>query len=159
MKGAKSDRLVQERKKHVPTPLTRRMVKEMAETGIRQSDVAHCLGMHPITLKKYYNDEFWAGRANAKKDVLAVQKRIAVNEDHKSVVQAAGLWLKAAGELNDGPQIVNQQLNIEAKVIDAGALDADQRQALKQLLLEARSKAAPAAEPEPIDAEYTEVPK
>jgi hypothetical protein len=159
MRGAQSDRLVKLGQKHRPTPTIRRQVTEMAATGIKQSDIAHCLGMHPITLKKYYDAEFWAGRARAKQEVLAVQKRIATNEDHKAVVQAAGLWLKAAGELNDGPQIVNQQLNIEAKVIDAGALGADQRQALKQLLLEARSKAAPAAEPEPIDAEYTEVPK
>ena len=151
----KTDRIGGRGRKHYPTDNLRRQVRTMAETGLRQAQIAHIIGLDPKTMAAYYNEDYFAGKAKGASDVLVVQKRIAMDEEHKSVVPAAQLWLKATGQLNEGPQVVNQQVSIEAKVIDAGSLGFEQRQALKQLLLEAKQSSGQIVDAEVIEAEET----
>jgi len=64
---------------HEPTAQTRHMVRKMVVTGhFRQEHIAECLGINPITLRKYYRDELKRAKGEFVTNIVAVMELKAI---------------------------------------------------------------------------------
>jgi len=128
------------RKPYEPDEKMRGQVKRMAGLGITHDQIAKIVGISDETLRKYYSEELDTGTAHANAAVAQNLFKIATGSD-KGAVAAAIFWMKTRARWREvhhteisGPNGAPIQTE-QVKTIDATALDADARDALKQALL------------------------
>jgi hypothetical protein len=81
---------------HVPTEATRKQVAAMTAYGVPQDDIAACIGISDVTLRKHYTDIIAVAMAEANSKIAQHLFKIALG-DSKSAVTAAIFWLKTRG--------------------------------------------------------------
>lgn len=170
--GEGGDRVVipfptQPRKKHIPTPETRKIVHRAAGLGLIREQIAQLLMIHPNTLDRHYKTELKTAEALLNFNVAQNLYSIATSDTHKSAASAAMFWMKTrAGwrettrhEITgaDGGQLVHSV--VKSDTVEVRTLTHDEREALKMTLIEALAQQAlpPPAGEETIDAEFEEV--
>ena len=130
------------RKPHEPTKVTRNQVLMFCGMGLTHGQICKLLDISTPTLYKNYRAELDTGEAQMNFNVANNLYNIATDPTHKSGAQAAMFWMKTRArwrETNrlehtgpDGQPIQNQVSAV--RTIDASALNADQRQALRELM-------------------------
>lgn len=130
------------RKPHEPTELTKRQVLMFCGMGLTHGQICKLLDISTPTLYKNYRAELDTGEAQMNFNVANNLYNIATDPTHKSGAQAAMFWMKTRArwrETNrlehtgpDGQPIATN--NTSVRTIDASVLNADQRQALRELM-------------------------
>ena len=140
MKGKKTGG----RKPFEPTPANRLMVTKLAALGWSHEQIAECLGVSDVTMRKYMADDLLRGNMQLVADIEATLLEIATDKEHKACVPAATLLLKAKGgneyretkrtEITgaDGGPLQQQIQQIDA--IDSSKLSMEERDALAKIL-------------------------
>ena len=89
-------------KEHVE--LMREQVEAMASFGIPQDQIAACLKISPVTLRKRYPVELATGATKATSLVAQNLFRMATGEGREAVT-AAIFWLKTRGRWSEGRKL------------------------------------------------------
>ena len=153
---------------HEPTDSIRKRVMHAVGLGMNHENIAKVMGFSVNTLEKYYREELDIGMSVLMDDVKTNLYNIARDPAHKGTVQAGIFLLSRLGgehfkdvkrvEMTgaDGKPL---EINHQTQTIDPRMLDADQREALRDILNSALRLAAPnaQAQEDPIDGEYREV--
>ena len=154
---------------HIPTEKSRKGVLHAVGLGMNRENIAKVLGISVNALKNHYAEELEIGLNVMMDDVKTNLYNIARNPDHKSTVQAGMFLLSRLGgehfrdvkrvEMTgaDGKPL---EVNHQTQTVDPRLLDADQREALRDILNSALRLAAPSAQAaadNTIDGDYEEV--
>lgn len=132
------------RNPHDPTEKDRKQVSLMAGIGLKHDQIAKVVGVSDETLRKYYRDELDTGEARMNAMVAQNLYSIATSKGTGSVA-AAIFWMKtrAGWREKDRLEITGADggaVKIESNIVDSRELDADQRAALRNILLAAKAK-------------------
>lgn len=130
------------RKPHEPTKVTRDQVLAFCGMGMTHGQICKLLQISTPTLYKNYREELDTGEARMNFNVANNLYNIATDPTHKSGAQAAMFWMKTRARWREtnrlehtGPDGQPIQTETSAvRTIDASALNADQRQALRELM-------------------------
>jgi len=131
-------------KPHEPTEKDRKQVSLMAGIGLKHDQIAKVIGVSDETLRKYYREELDTGEARMNAMVAQNLYSIATSKGTGSVA-AAIFWMKtrAGWREKDRLELTGADggaVRIESSVVDSRELDADQRNALRNILLAAKAK-------------------
>jgi hypothetical protein len=155
---------------HIPTEKSRRGVLHAIGLGINRENLAKVMGINVTTLTNHYREELDIGLSVVMDDVKTNLYNIARDPNHKGTVQAGMYLLSRLGgdsfrdvkrvEMTgaDGKPL---EISQKTQTIDPRLLDADQREALRDILNSALRLAAPsvqAAQDGAIEGDYEEVP-
>jgi len=155
-------------REHIPTDKTRRGVLHAVGLGMNHENIAKVMGISITALTNHYRDELDTGLSLLMDDVKTNLYNIARDENHKGTVQAGIYLLSRLGgdafkdikriEMTgaDGKAL---EVSHQTQTVDPRLLDADQREALRDILNSALRLAAPntQAQTDIIDGEYEEV--
>jgi hypothetical protein len=155
-------------REHIPTDKTRRGVLHAVGLGMNHENIAKVMGISVTALTNHYRDELDTGLSLLMDDVKTNLYNIARDENHKGTVQAGIYLLSRLGgdafkdikriEMTgaDGKAL---EVSHQTQTVDPRLLDADQREALRDILNSALRLAAPntQAQTDIIDGEYEEV--
>jgi len=153
---------------HIPTEKSRKGVLHAVGLGMNQENIAKVMGISENALKNHYREELSIGLNVLMDDVKTNLYNIARDPAHKGTVQAGIYLLSRLGgdafkdvkriEMTgaDGKAL---EISQKTQTVDPRLLDADQREALRDILNSALRLAAPSAQAqeEAIDGEYEEV--
>jgi len=153
---------------HIPTDKSRRGVLHAVGLGMNHENIAKVMGISVTALTNHYRNELDTGLSLLMDDVKTNLYNIARDENHKGTVQAGIYLLSRLGgdsfkdikriEMTgaDGKAL---EISQKTQTVDPRLLDADQREALRDILNSALRLAAPNAQAQPniIDGEYEEV--
>jgi hypothetical protein len=153
---------------HIPTEKSRKGVLHAVGLGMNHENIAKVMGISVTALTNHYRDELDTGLSLLMDDVKTNLYNIARDENHKGTVQAGIYLLSRLGgdsfkdikriEMTgaDGKAL---EISQKTQTVDPRLLDADQREALRDILNSALRLAAPNAQAQPdiIDGEYKEV--
>ncbi len=132
------------RKAFEPTMANRLLVRKLARAGWSQDEIAEGMGVSDETLRKYFRYELDMGNIEMCSTIEETLYQIATDKDHKSVVAAAQVLLKAKGgdeyretkrtEITgaDGGPLQQQIQNVD--VIDSSKLSLEERDTLTKIL-------------------------
>jgi hypothetical protein len=155
---------------HIPTEKSRKGVLHAVGLGINRENLAKVMGINVTTLTNHYREELDIGLSVVMDDVKTNLYNIARDPNHKGTVQAGMYLLSRLGgdsfrdvkrvEMTgaDGKPL---EISQKTQTIDPRLLDADQREALRDILNSALRLAAPsvqAAQDGAIEGDYEEVP-
>jgi hypothetical protein len=155
---------------HIPTEKSRKGVLHAIGLGINRENLAKVMGINVTTLTNHYREELDIGLSVVMDDVKTNLYNIARDPNHKGTVQAGMYLLSRLGgdsfrdvkrvEMTgaDGKPL---EISQKTQTIDPRLLDADQREALRDILNSALRLAAPsvqAAQDGAIEGDYEEVP-
>lgn len=155
-------------REHVPTEKSRKGVLHAVGLGMNHENIAKVMGISVTALTNHYREELDTGLSLLMDDVKTNLYNIARDVNHKGTVQAGIYLLSRLGgdafkdikriEMTgaDGKAL---EVNHQTQTVDPRLLDADQREALRDILTSAMRLAAPNAQTEPniIDGEFEEV--
>ena len=155
-------------REHVPTEKSRKGVLHAVGLGMNHENIAKVMGISVTALTNHYREELDTGLSLLMDDVKTNLYNIARDVNHKGTVQAGIYLLSRLGgdafkdikriEMTgaDGKAL---EVNHQTQTVDPRLLDADQREALRDILTSAMRLAAPNAQPQPdiIDGEFEEV--
>jgi len=140
----------------VPTMANRLLVRKLAKLGWSQDDIAEGLGVSDETLRKYFRYELDLGNQEMCSQIEATLYEIATDKDHKAVVGAAQILLKAKGgeeyretkrtEITGADGGPLQQQIQQVEVIDTSNLSFEERDTLAKILEGATEISAEQAE-------------
>jgi hypothetical protein len=153
---------------HIPTEKSRKGVMHAVGLGMNRENIAKVMGISVTALKNHYKEELDIGLSVLMDDVKTNMYNIARDPAHKGTVQAGIYLLSRLGGENfkevkrfemtgaDGKAL---EISHQTQTVDPRLLDADQREALRDILNSALRLAAPTAQAQdqPIDGEYEEV--
>lgn len=130
------------RKSHVPTELTRNQVLMFCGMGLTHGQISKLLDISTPTLYKNYRTELDTGAARMNFNVANNLYNIATDPTHKSGAQAAMFWMKTRAQWRETNRLEHtgadgqpiSTTNTSVRTIDASVLNADQRQALRELM-------------------------
>lgn len=132
------------RKPFEPTMANRLLVRKLARAGWSQDDIAEGMGVSDETLRKYFRYELDMGNIEMCSTIEETLYQIATDKEHKAVVAAATVLLKAKGgdeyretkrtEITgaDGGPLQQQIQSVD--VIDASKLSFEERDTLTKIL-------------------------
>jgi hypothetical protein len=155
-------------REHIPTEKTRKGVLHAVGLGMNHDNIAKVMGISVTALTNHYREELDTGMSLLMDDVKTNLYNIARDENHKGTVQAGIYLLSRLGgdafkdikriEMTgaDGKAL---EVSHQTQTVDPRLLDADQREALRDILTSALRLAAPNAQPKPdiIDGEFEEL--
>ena len=155
-------------REHVPTEKSRKGVLHAVGLGMNHENIAKVMGISVTALTNHYRGELDTGLSLLMDDVKTNLYNIARDVNHKGTVQAGIYLLSRLGgdafkdikriEMTgaDGKAL---EVNHQTQTVDPRLLDADQREALRDILTSAMRLAAPNTQPQPdiIDGEFEEV--
>ena len=155
-------------REHIPTEKTRKGVLHAVGLGMNHENIAKVMGISVTALTNHYREELDTGMSLLMDDVKTNLYNIARDGSHKGTVQAGIYLLSRLGgdafkdikriEMTgaDGKAL---EVNHQTQTVDPRLLDADQREALRDILTSALRLAAPNAQTQPniIDGEFEEV--
>jgi len=155
-------------REHIPTEKTRKGVLHAVGLGMNHENIAKVMGISVTALTNHYREELDTGMSLLMDDVKTNLYNIARDENHKGTVQAGIYLLSRLGgdafkdikriEMTgaDGKAL---EVSHQTQTVDPRLLDADQREALRDILTSALRLAAPNAQAQPnvIDGEFEEV--
>lgn len=152
---------------HVPTAKSRKGVMYGAGLGLSQHAIAKVMGISIDTLRSHYEEELASARHVMMSDIQTNLYNVARDPKHKNTVQA-GIFLlsklggedykdKKAVELS-GPDGRPLQIDQRTQTIDPTLLNAEQRDALREILTSAMKLAQPTPQIEGsvVEGEYHE---
>jgi hypothetical protein len=153
---------------HVPTEKSRKGVLHAVGLGMNHENIAKVMGISVTALTNHYREELDVGLSVVMDDVKTNLYNIARDPAHKGTVQAGIYLLSRLGgdafkdikriEMTgaDGKAL---EISQKTQTVDPRLLDADQREALRDILNSALRLAAPNAQAQTdiIDGEYEEV--
>ena len=151
---------------HIPTQKSRKGVLHAVGLGMNHENIAKVMGISVNALRNHYREELDIGLSVLMDDVKANLYNIARDPNHKGTVQAGMYLLSRLGgdsfrdvkrvEMTgaDGKPL---EISHKTQTIDPRLLDADQREALRDILHSAMRLAAPTAQ-QVTDGEFEEVP-
>lgn len=102
------------RRRHAPTPESRKEASTCAKLGVPHHDIAEIMGIDTKTLLKYYGKEMRVGKATANK---AVANRLYV-EALKGHGWAVCFWMKCQAQWRETAIVQNQTLGADGKPVD-----------------------------------------
>ena len=150
---------------HIPTQKSRKGVLHAVGLGMNHENVAKVMGISINALRNHYREELDVGLSVVMDDVKTNLYNIARDPNHKGTVQA-GMYLlsRLGGDLYRDVKRVEMtgadgkplEISQKTQTIDPRLLDADQREALRDILNSALRLAAPTAQ-QAIDGEFKEV--
>ena len=150
---------------HIPTQKSRKGVLHAVGLGMNHENVAKVMGISINALRNHYREELDIGLSVVMDDVKTNLYNIARDPNHKGPVQA-GMYLlsRLGGDLYRDVKRVEMtgadgkplEISQKTQTIDPRLLDADQREALRDILNSALRLAAPTAQ-QAIDGEFKEV--
>jgi len=150
---------------HIPTQKSRKGVLHAVGLGMNHENIAKVMGISVNALRNHYREELDIGLSVVMDDVKTNLYNIARDPAHKGTVQAGMYLLSRLGgdsfrdvkrvEMTgaDGKPL---EISQKTQTIDPRLLDADQREALRDILNSALRLAAPGAQ-QAIDGEFEEV--
>lgn len=155
-------------REHIPTEKTRKGVLHAVGLGMNHENIAKVMGISVTALTNHYREELDTGMSLLMDDVKTNLYNIARDGSHKGTVQAGIYLLSRLGgdafkdikriEMTgaDGKAL---EVNHQTQTVDPRLLDADQREALRDILTSAMRLAAPNAQAQSnvIDGEFEEV--
>lgn len=155
-------------REHVPTEKSRKGVLHAVGLGMNHENIAKVMGISVTALTNHYREELDTGLSLLMDDVKTNLYNIARDVNHKGTVQAGIYLLSRLGgdafkdikriEMTgaDGKAL---EVNHQTQTVDPRLLDADQREALRDILTSAMRLAAPNTQPQPdiVDGEFEEV--
>jgi hypothetical protein len=155
-------------REHIPTEKSRKGVLHAVGLGMNHENIAKVMGISVTALTNHYREELDTGMSLLMDDVKTNLYNIARDENHKGTVQAGIYLLSRLGgdafkdikriEMTgaDGKAL---EVSHQTQTVDPRLLDADQREALRDILTSALRLAAPNAQAQPnvIDGEFEEV--
>jgi hypothetical protein len=155
-------------REHIPTEKSRKGVLHAVGLGMNQENIAKVMGISVTALTNHYREELDIGLSVVMDDVKTNLYNIARDPLHKGTVQAGIYLLSRLGgdtfkdvkrlEMTgaDGKAL---EISHQTQTVDPRLLDADQREALRDILNSALRLAAPnvQAQSDIIDGEYKEV--
>jgi hypothetical protein len=155
-------------REHIPTEKSRKGVLHAVGLGMNQENIAKVMGISVTALTNHYREELDIGLSVVMDDVKTNLYNIARDPLHKGTVQAGIYLLSRLGgdafkdikriEMTgaDGKAL---EVSHQTQTVDPRLLDADQREALRDILNSALRLAAPntQAQSNIIDGEYKEV--
>jgi hypothetical protein len=155
-------------REHIPTEKSRKGVLHAVGLGMNQENIAKVMGISVTALTNHYREELDIGLSVVMDDVKTNLYNIARDPAHKGTVQAGIYLLSRLGgdafkdikriEMTgaDGKAL---EVSHQTQTVDPRLLDADQREALRDILNSALRLAAPnvQAQSDIIDGEYKEV--
>jgi hypothetical protein len=155
-------------REHIPTEKSRKGVLHAVGLGMNQENIAKVMGISVTALTNHYREELDIGLSVVMDDVKTNLYNIARDPLHKGTVQAGIYLLSRLGgdafkdikriEMTgaDGKAL---EVSHQTQTVDPRLLDADQREALRDILTSAMRLAAPntQAQSNVIDGEYKEV--
>ena len=153
---------------HIPTEKSRKGVLHAVGLGMNHENIAKVMGISVTALTNHYREELDIGLSVVMDDVKTNLYNIARDPAHKGTVQAGIYLLSRLGgdafkdikriEMTgaDGKAL---EISQKTQTVDPRLLDADQREALRDILNSALRLAAPNAQAQTdiIDGEYEEV--
>jgi hypothetical protein len=153
---------------HIPTEKSRKGVLHAVGLGMNHENIAKVMGISVTALTNHYREELDIGLSVVMDDVKTNLYNIARDPAHKGTVQAGIYLLSRLGgdafkdikriEMTgaDGKAL---EISHQTQTVDPRLLDADQREALRDILNSALRLAAPNAQAQSdiIDGEYEEV--
>jgi hypothetical protein len=153
---------------HIPTEKSRKGVLHAVGLGMNHENIAKVMGISVTALTNHYREELDVGLSVVMDDVKTNLYNIARDPAHKGTVQAGIYLLSRLGgdafkdikriEMTgaDGKAL---EISQKTQTVDPRLLDADQREALRDILNSALRLAAPNAQAQTdiIDGEYEEV--
>jgi hypothetical protein len=153
---------------HIPTEKSRKGVLHAVGLGMNHENIAKVMGISVTALTNHYREELDIGLSVVMDDVKTNLYNIARDPAHKGTVQAGIYLLSRLGgdafkdvkriEMTgaDGKAL---EISQKTQTVDPRLLDADQREALRDILNSALRLAAPNAQAQAdiIDGEYKEV--
>jgi hypothetical protein len=153
---------------HIPTEKSRKGVLHAVGLGMNHENIAKVMGISVTALTNHYREELDVGLSVVMDDVKTNLYNIARDPAHKGTVQAGIYLLSRLGgdafkdikriEMTgaDGKAL---EISQKTQTVDPRLLDADQREALRDILNSALRLAAPNAQAQSdiIDGEYEEV--
>jgi len=150
---------------HNPTEKSRRGVLHAVGLGMNHENIAKVMGISVNALRNHYREELDIGLSVVMDDVKTNLYNIARDPTHKGTVQA-GMYLlsRLGGDLYRDVKRVEMtgadgrplEISQKTQTVDPRLLDADQREALRDILNSALRLAAPTAQ-QAIDGEFEEV--
>jgi hypothetical protein len=153
-------------REHIPTDKSRRGVLHAVGLGMNHENIGKIMGISVTALTNHYRDELDTGLSLLMDDVKTNLYNIARDENHKGTVQAGIYLLSRLGgdtfkdvkrlEMT-GPDGKVLEISQKTQTVDPRLLDADQREALRDILNSALRLAAPNTQANIIDGEYREV--
>lgn len=155
-------------REHIPTDKSRKGVLHAVGLGMNHENIAKVMGISVTALTNHYREELDTGLSLLMDDVKTNLYNIARDGNHKGTVQAGIYLLSRLGgdafkdikriEMTgaDGKAL---EVSHQTQTVDPRLLDADQREALRDILTSALRLAAPNAQAQPnvIDGEFEEV--
>jgi hypothetical protein len=155
-------------REHIPTEKSRKGVLHAVGLGMNHENIAKVMGISVTALTNHYREELDIGLSVVMDDVKTNLYNIARDPLHKGTVQAGIYLLSRLGgdafkdikriEMTgaDGKAL---EVSHQTQTVDPRLLDADQREALRDILNSALRLAAPnvQAQSDIIDGEYKEV--
>jgi hypothetical protein len=155
-------------REHIPTEKSRKGVLHAVGLGMNHENIAKVMGISVTALTNHYREELDIGLSVVMDDVKTNLYNIARDPAHKGTVQAGIYLLSRLGgdafkdikriEMTgaDGKAL---EVSHQTQTVDPRLLDADQREALRDILNSALRLAAPntQAQSNVIDGEYEEV--
>ena len=155
-------------REHIPTEKSRKGVLHAVGLGMNHENIAKVMGISVTALTNHYREELDIGLSVVMDDVKTNLYNIARDPAHKGTVQAGIYLLSRLGgdafkdikriEMTgaDGKAL---EISHQTQTVDPRLLDADQREALRDILNSALRLAAPNAQAQSdiIDGEYEEV--
>ena len=150
---------------HIPTQKSRKGVLHAVGLGMNHENIAKVMGISVNALRNHYREELDIGLSVVMDDVKTNLYNIARDPTHKGTVQA-GMYLlsRLGGDLYRDIKRVEMtgadgrplEISQKTQTVDPRLLDADQREALRDILNSALRLAAPTAQ-QAIDGEFEEV--
>ena len=155
-------------REHIPTEKSRKGVLHAVGLGMNHENIAKVMGISVTALTNHYREELDIGLSVVMDDVKTNLYNIARDPAHKGTVQAGIYLLSRLGgdafkdikriEMTgaDGKAL---EVSHQTQTVDPRLLDADQREALRDILNSALRLAAPntQAQSDIIDGEYEDV--
>jgi len=153
---------------HIPTEKSRKGVLHAVGLGMNHENIAKVMGISVTALTNHYREELDTGMSLLMDDVKTNLYNIARDPAHKGTVQA-GIYLlsRLGGEAFKDVKRIEMtgadgkalEISHQTQTVDPRLLDADQREALRDILNSALRLAAPNAQAQSdiIDGEYEEV--
>jgi hypothetical protein len=153
---------------HIPTEKSRKGVLHAVGLGMNHENIAKVMGISVTALTNHYREELDVGLSVVMDDVKTNLYNIARDPLHKGTVQA-GIYLlsRLGGEAFKDVKRIEMtgadgkalEISHQTQTVDPRLLDADQREALRDILNSALRLAAPNAQAQSdiIDGEYEEV--
>ena len=155
-------------REHIPTEKSRKGVLHAVGLGMNHENIAKVMGISVTALTNHYREELDTGMSLLMDDVKTNLYNIARDPAHKGTVQA-GIYLlsRLGGEAFKDVKRIEMtgadgkalEISHQTQTVDPRLLDADQREALRDILNSALRLAAPNAQAQSdiIDGEYEEV--